>query len=32
MVGGQTGADMERVNALKERLELMYVEMDAGES
>jgi ectoine hydroxylase-related dioxygenase (phytanoyl-CoA dioxygenase family) len=30
-VGGQTGADMERVNAALERMPLMYVEMKPGD-
>ncbi|XP_064649152.1 L-proline trans-4-hydroxylase-like isoform X2 [Lineus longissimus] len=32
MIGGQTGADLERVNVLKEKLDLMYVEMDPGDA
>lgn len=30
MVGGQTGADMERVNQLKKVLKLEYVDMEPG--
>ncbi len=31
-VGGQTGADMERVNAALEKLPLLYVEMEPGDA
>jgi hypothetical protein len=32
LTGDQAGADMERVNAALERLELVYVQMDAGDA
>jgi ectoine hydroxylase len=32
LTGDQAGADMERVNVALERLELVYVEMDAGDA
>ncbi len=31
-IGGQTGADMERVNAALEKLELVYAELEAGDA